>query len=166
MDHKRFIEKYTNELVPRIKETLLEKKPGYEFAIRVESKKTGEIWISSTNNIEQRITTLKYYAKKDHDEWNRVWQEAFYGTKFEDFAFEAVENITAALLTETVFVNESTKHSKLLKAIARYYIIEMEVKPTESTKSKITKYIKSTSTENKMMKISKFLSKIDEIVNQ
>ena len=123
------------------------------------------MWVSSTNNIEQRITTLKYVAKKDHDEWNSVWQQAFYGTEFEDFIFEAVENITAALLTEAVFVNESAKHAKLLRTIARYYINEMEVTPTDSKMSKIKKYIESTSTEGKMMKISKFLSKIDEIVN-
>jgi hypothetical protein len=164
MENKRFIEKYTNELVPRIEKTLLEKKPGYEFAIRVESKKTGEIWISSTNNIEQRMATLKSLAKWDHDEWNGVWQEAFYGTEFEDFIFEPVENITTALLTEAVFLNESTGHAKLLRTIARHFINEMEVKPTDSKKSEIAKYIEST--EGQMMNINRFLSKLDEVINQ
>ena len=60
--YQSFIEKYTNKLVPRIEETLLQKKPGYEFAIRVESKKTGEIWVSSTNNVEQRLRNFKIHS--------------------------------------------------------------------------------------------------------
>jgi hypothetical protein len=45
----------------------------------LKAKKTGEIWVSSTNNVEQRLTTLKSLAKLDNDKWNSVWQEAFYG---------------------------------------------------------------------------------------
>ena len=96
-NHQSFIEKYTDTLVPRIEKTLLDKKPGYEFAIRVESKKTGEIWVSSTNNIEQRLTTLKSLAKLDNDKWNNVWQEAFYGSKFEDFIFVRLLDTNAAI---------------------------------------------------------------------
>ena len=121
-NHQSFIEKYTDKLVPRIEETLLHKKPGYEFAIRVESKKTGEIWVSSTNNIEQRLTTLKSLAKSDNDKWNNVWQEAFYGTKFEDFIFEPVEDITASLLTEAVFCNNSPEHPRLLNTLSLIHI--------------------------------------------
>ncbi|MDB9934647.1 hypothetical protein OAD53_02950 [Gammaproteobacteria bacterium] len=163
-NHQSFIEKYTDTLVPRIEETLLHKKPGYEFAIRVESKKTGEIWVSSTNNIEQRLTTLKSLAKLDNDKWNNVWQEAFYGSKFEDFIFEPVEDITASLLTEAVFLNNSPEHPRLLNTIARCYIEYLAVDVSDTHKSKIIEHIKST--KDQMMNIERFLTQLDEVMDK
>jgi len=163
-NHQSFIEKYTDKLVPRIGETLLHKKPGYEFAIRVESKKTGEIWVSSTNNIEQRLTTLKSLAKLDNYKWNNVWQEAFYGSKFEDFIFEPVEDITASLLTKAVFCNNSLEHPRLLKTIARCYIEYIAVDVSDTYRSKIIEYIEST--KDQMMNIERFLTQLDEVMDE
>ena len=68
-NYEDFINKYNDELIPRIKETLLSIKPGYKYVIRVESTKTKEFWVSSTNNPEQRMQTLKYLSL-DETKWN------------------------------------------------------------------------------------------------
>ena len=162
--YQSFIEKYTNKLVPRIEETLLHKKPGYEFAIRVESKKTGEIWVSSTNNVEQRLKTLKSIAKQDNDKWNNVWQEAFDDTKFEDFIFEPVDDITASLLTQTVFLNNSSAHLKLLRTIARCYIEYIESNVSDNHIAKISEHIEST--KDQMMNIERFLKQLDGVIDK
>ena len=162
--YQSFIEKYTNKLVPRIEKTLLQKKPGYEFAIRVESKKTGEIWVSSTNNVEQRLKTLKSIAKLDNDKWNNVWQEAFYGSKFEDFIFEPVDDITASLLTQAVFLNNSAEHLKLLRTIARCYIEHVGASVSDNHKAKISEHIEST--KDQMMNIERFLMQLDEVIDK
>ena len=162
--YQSFIEKYTNKLVPRIEETLLHKKPGYEFAIRVESKKTGEIWVSSTNNVEQRLKTLKSIAKQDNDKWNNVWQEAFDDTKFEDFIFEPVDDITASLLTHTVFLNNSSAHLKLLRTIARCYIEYIESNVSDNHIAKISEHIEST--KDQMMNIERFLKQLDGVIDK
>lgn len=162
--YQSFIEKYTNKLVPRIEKTLLHKKPGYEFAIRVESKKTGEIWVSSTNNVEQRLKTLKSIAKLDNDEWNSVWQEAFYGSKFEDFIFEPVDDITAYLLAQAVFLNNSPEHLKLLRTVGRCYIEHVGASVSDNHKVKITEYIEST--KGRMINIERFLMQLDEVIDK
>ena len=162
--YQSFIVKYTNKLVHRIEKTLLEKKPGYEFAIRVESKKTGEIWVSSTNNVEQRLKTLKSIAKLDNDEWNSVWQEAFYGTKFEDFIFEPVDDITAFLLTQAVFLNNSAELLKLLRTIARCYIEHVGASVSDNHKARISEHIEST--KDQMMNIERFLKQLDEVIDK
>ena len=163
-NHQSFIEKYTDTLVPRIEKTLLDKKPGYEFAIRVESKKTGEIWVSSTNNVEQRLKTLKSIAKLDNDKWNNVWQQAFNGSKFEDFIFEPVDDITASLLTQAVFLNNSSEHLKLLRTIARCYIEHVGVSVSDNHRAKISELIKST--KDQMMNIERFLMQLDEVIDK
>ena len=161
--YQSFIEKYTNKLVPRIEETLLHKKPGYEFAIRVESKKTGEILVSSTNKVEQRLTRLKYVAG-DNDNWNNVWQEAFDGSKFEDFIFEPVDDITASLLTQAVFLNNSPEHLMLLRTIARCYIEHVGASVSDNHKAKISEHIEST--KDQMMNIERFLMQLDEVIDK
>ena len=161
--YQSFIEKYTNKLVPRIEETLLHKKPGYEFAIRVESKKTGEILVSSTNKVEQRLTRLKYVAG-DNDNWNNVWQEAFDGSKFEDFIFEPVDDITASLLTQAVFLNNSAEHLRLLRTIARCYIEHVGASVSDNHKAKISEHIEST--KDQMMNIERFLMQLDEVIDK
>ena len=163
-NHQSFIEKYTDTLVPRIEETLLHKKPGYEFAIRVESKKTGKIWVSSTDDLEQRLKRLKYIAKLNNDEWNNVWQQAFEGSKFEDFIFEPVDDITASLLAQAVFLNNSAEHLRLLRTIARCYIEHVGASVSDNHKAKISEHIKST--KDQMMNIERFLMQLDEVIDK
>ena len=163
--YQSFIEKYTNKLVPRIEKTLLQKKPGYEFAIRVESKKTGKIWVSSTDDVEQRLGRLKYIANLDNDKWNNVWQQAFNGSKFEDFIFEPVDDITASLLTQAVFLNNnSAEHLRLLTTIARCYIEHVGVSVSDNHRAKISELIKST--KDQMMNIERFLMQLDDVIDK
>ena len=162
-NYEDFINKYNDELIPRIKETLLSIKPGYEYVIRVESTKTKEFWVSSTNNPEQRMQTLKYLSL-DETKWNSVWQEAFAGTNSDEFNFDLQEDITTNLMTKLVFSNESAEHSRLLRNIARNYIKYLDLPPSRKTNAVIKDYIESTN--NQVISINRFLSKIDNIIEQ
>ena len=162
-NYEDFINKYNDELIPRIKETLLSIKPGYKYVIRVESAKTKEFWVSSTNNPEQRMQTLKYLSL-DETKWNSVWQEAFAGTNPDEFNFDLQEDITTNLMTKLVFSNESVEHSRLLRNIARNYIKYLELPSSKKINTEITDYIESTN--NQVISINVFLSGIDKIIEQ
>ena len=162
-NYEDFINKYNDELIPRIKETLLSIKPGYKYVIRVESTKTKEFWVSSTNNPEQRMQTLKYLSL-DETKWNSVWQEAFAGTNSDEFNFDLQEDVTTNLMTKLVFSNESVEHSRLLRNIARNYIKYLELPSSKKINTEITDYIESTN--NQVISINVFLSGIDKIIEQ
>ena len=158
-----FINKYNDELIPRIKETLLSIKPGYRYVIRVESTKTKEFWVSSTNNPDQRMQTLEHLSL-DETKWTSVWQEAFAGTNPDEFNFNLQEDITTNLMTKLVFSNESVEHSRLLRNIARNYINYLDLSPSQQKKTEIKDYIESTN--NQVISINVFLSGIDKIIEQ
>ncbi len=162
-NYEDFINKYNDKLIPRIKETLLSIKPGYKYVIRVESTKTKEFWVSSTNNPEQRMQTLQRISR-DETSWNSVWQEAFAGTNSDEFNFDLQEDITTNLMTKLVFSNESAEHSRLLRNVARNYIKYLDLPPSRKTNTEITDYIESTN--NQVISINRFLSKIDNIIEQ
>mgnify|MGYP001190984665 FL=1 len=131
--------------------------------IRVESTKTKEFWVSSTNNPEQRMQTLKYLSL-DETKWNSVWQEAFAGTNSDEFNFDLQEDITTNLMTKLVFSNESVEHSRLLRNIARNYIKYLDLPSSKKINTEITDYIESTN--NQVISINVFLSGIDKIIEQ
>lgn len=158
-----FINKYNDELIPRIKETLLSIKPGYKYVIRVESTKTKEFWVSSTNNPDQRMQTLQQLSL-DETRWTSVWQEAFAGTNPDEFNFDLQEDITTNLMTKLVFSNESVEHSRLLRNIARNYINYLDLSLSQQKKTEIKDYIESTN--NQVISINVFLSEIDKIIEQ
>ena len=158
-----FINKYNDELIPRIKETLLSIKPGYQYVIRVESTKTKEFWVSSTNNPDQRMQTLQQLSL-DETRWTSVWQEAFAGTNPDEFNFDLQEDITTNLMTKLVFSNESVEHSRLLRNIARNYINYLDLSLSQQKKTEIKDYIESTN--NQVISINVFLSEIDKIIEQ
>ena len=162
-NYEDFLNKYNNELIPRIKETLLSIKPGYKYVIRVESTKTKEFWVSSTNNPQERMQTLQRISR-DETNWNSVWQEAFAGTNPDEFNFDLQEDITTNLMTKSVFSNESAEHSRLLRNIARNYINYLDLSPSQHKKAEVRDYIESTN--NQVLSINVFLSGIDKIIDQ
>ena len=109
------------------------------------------------------MQTLKYLSL-DETKWNSVWQEAFAGTNSDKFNFDLQEDITTNLMTKLVFSNESAEHSRLLRNIARNYIKYLDLPPSRKTNAVIKDYIESTN--NQVISINRFLSKIDNIIEQ
>ena len=101
---------------------------------------------------------------QDETNWNSVWQEAFAGTNPDEFNFELQEDITTNLMTKLVFSNESAEHSRLLRNIARNYIKYLDLPSSRKTNTEIADYIESTN--NQVISINRFLSKIDNIIEQ
>ena len=66
--HQSCIEKYTNKLVPRIEETLLHKKPGYEFANESKQRCSGTKGPGKCEAAVQAQEQLFWATAVDHDD--------------------------------------------------------------------------------------------------
>ena len=99
MTFKNFILQSSVELIQEIEELknlFFAIKEGKEFGIKLTNKNTHEYWISSTNNIQQRETTLKNILTK-RDEWNGPWRDIFsdlsQDTILENVEFQYIDDI-------------------------------------------------------------------------
>jgi len=114
MSFKNFILQPPVELVKEIEEIknlFFEIKEGKKFGIKLTNKKTTEYWISSTNNIQQRETTLKNILTK-RDEWNGPWRDIFSNISddkiLDDIEFQLIPDINLIDSKELFYQNFST----------------------------------------------------------
>ena len=70
--------KEVEDIFYELKKNFYEVKPGYDHAIIMKNTQNNKTWISSTNNIEQRMTTLeRILEERDRKSWREPWQICF-----------------------------------------------------------------------------------------
>jgi len=121
-----------------LKETIFknsnELKQGKKFGLVLTNLKTSKIWISSTNNPEQREKDLKYYLK-NKDLWNGPWIDIF-GDLNDidilsniDFSVISIPDLTINELTNSTFnkglVNDNFKREFII--LVRKYANEKQL---------------------------------------
>ena len=152
-------ESFQNDFTPKLRETLLELKPGYKHGIRVKSEATGNIWISSTNKLEDRNQTIEYIIRQP-EKWNSVWRELFEGTDPSQFSVELFPEISTTLLTEGHFQVTSEKKG-FLRKICGEYLKFRERQDDNNAKALIKKFLEE---QTGLISINVLLEKIDQIL--
>ena len=177
MSFKNFILQPPVELVKEIEEIknlFFEIKEGKKFGIKLTNKKTTEYWISSTNNIQQRETTLKNILTK-RDEWNGPWRDIFSNISddkiLDDIEFQLIPDINLINSKELFYQNFSTtidlgKMRVSFMSLLRTYL--KNIKTDQALLSKLRTLVEDffkAKKEEKSLKLINLVEKIDLLVN-
>ena len=111
MSFKNFILQPSMELIKDmedIKNFVFSLKEGKKFGVKLTNKNTNEYWISSTDDIQQRETTLKYKLTK-REEWFGPWRDIFSNIPdnkiLDDIEFQNIQDIN--LIDSKEFFNQN-----------------------------------------------------------
>jgi len=177
MSFKNFILQPPVELVKEIEEIknlFFEIKEGKKFGIKLTNKKTTEYWISSTNNIQQRETTLKNILTK-RDEWNGPWRDIFSNISddkiLDDIEFQHILDFSLIDSKELFYQNFSTtidldKIRVSFMSLLRTYL--KNIKTDQALLSKLRTLVEDffkPKKEEKSLKLINLVEKIDLLVN-
>jgi len=151
---------FQEQFIEDLKETLHELTPGYHHGIRVESKVTGNVWISSTNNLTQRLQRLNYLTNHP-EQWTGIWHELFDGTESDQFKIEEFPEISTFMLVEGCF-QVSEEKRKFLRTLTRNYLIFRERKDDQNSKEAIKQFLKDLTG---VTSISTLIEQLDQILD-
>jgi hypothetical protein len=189
MSFKNFILQPPVELVKEIEEIknlFFEIKEGKKFGIKLTNKKTTEYWISSTNNIQQRETTLKNILTK-RDEWNGPWRDIFSNISddkiLDDIEFQLIPDINLIDSKELFYQNFSTsidldKIKVSFMSLVRVYLLfraqksnygyDKNIKTNQTELSKLRALVEDffkPKKEEKSLKLMNLVEKIDFLIS-
>ena len=177
MSFKNFILQPSEELIKEIsdlKNLFFEIKEGKKFGVKLTNKKTNEYWISSTDDIQQRETTLKYKLAK-REEWFGPWRDIFSNIPddkiLDGIEFQHIQDISLIDSKELFYQNFSTtidlnKIKVSFVSLLRAYLKNIKTDQTlQSNLRELVEDFFKPKKEEKSLKLLNLVEKIDLLIN-
>ena len=177
MSFKNFILQPSEELIKEIsdlKNLFFEIKEGKKFGVKLTNKNTNEYWISSTDDIQQRETTLKYKLAK-REEWFGPWRDIFSNIEDDkiltDIEFQHIPDINLIDSKELFYQNFSTtidlnKIKVSFVSLLRAYLKNIKTDQTlQSNLRELVEDFFKPKKEEKSLKLLNLVEKIDLLIN-